>query len=49
MTDVISKPLAGFKTTARVLGIVITYRLVLSFLLASTSNFYKNCFTLFRK
>ncbi|MDR2472235.1 MAG: hypothetical protein LBD53_01555 [Tannerella sp.] len=37
MTDVSSKPLAGFKTTARVLGTVITYRLVLSFLLAMTN------------
>jgi hypothetical protein len=27
MTDVNSKPLAGFKTTARVLGTVITFRL----------------------
>ncbi|MDR2473127.1 MAG: hypothetical protein LBD53_06120 [Tannerella sp.] len=36
MTDVSSKPLAGFKTTARVLGTVITYRLGLPFLLAMT-------------
>ncbi|MDR2474184.1 MAG: hypothetical protein LBD53_11630 [Tannerella sp.] len=34
------KPLAGFKTTARVLGTVITYRLVLSFLLAMTDTNY---------
>ncbi|MDR2473715.1 MAG: hypothetical protein LBD53_09200 [Tannerella sp.] len=30
MTDVSSKPLAGVKTTARVLGTVITYCLVVS-------------------
>jgi hypothetical protein len=36
MTDVNSKPLAGYKTTARVLGTVITYRLVVPFLLAMT-------------
>jgi hypothetical protein len=30
------QPLAGFKTTARVLGTVITFRLVLSFLLEMT-------------
>jgi hypothetical protein len=34
-----SKPLAGFKTTARVLGTVITYRLGLPFLLAMTNVF----------
>ncbi|MDR2474065.1 MAG: hypothetical protein LBD53_11030, partial [Tannerella sp.] len=36
MTDVSSKPLAGFKTTARVRGTVIPFRLIVSFLLAMT-------------
>ncbi|MDR2473993.1 MAG: hypothetical protein LBD53_10635, partial [Tannerella sp.] len=42
MTDVSSKPLAGFKTTARVLGTVITFRLGLPFLLAMTNALYTN-------
>jgi hypothetical protein len=35
-----SKPLAGFKTTARVLDTVITYRLVVSFLLPVTNALF---------
>ncbi|MDR2472481.1 MAG: hypothetical protein LBD53_02795 [Tannerella sp.] len=40
MTDVSSKPLAGFKTTARVRGTVITYRLVLPFMPPMTNALY---------
>ncbi|MDR2472744.1 MAG: hypothetical protein LBD53_04145 [Tannerella sp.] len=44
MTDVSSKPLAGFKTTARVLGTVILFRLMLSFLLVMTNHVTQQIF-----